>query len=82
MSNKLFFKHELASRLVVAFSQRKGLNPDEIVDMAFCTAELTLERIQEGLELELAERYENENEPVEYEALRKIIRRFIKENEL
>lgn len=80
MSNKLFFKHELASRLVVAFSQRKGLNPDEIVDMAFCTAELTLERIQEGLELELAERYENE--PVEYEALGKIIRRFIKENEL
>lgn len=80
MSNKLFFKHELASRLVVAFSQRKGLNPDEIVDMAFCTAELTLERIQEGLELELAERYENE--PVEYETLGKIIRRFIKENEL
>lgn len=75
MNDKLFFKHELASRLVVAFSQRKGLDPDDIVDMAFHTAELTLERIQEELERNRAEQPELNS--VEVEKLEKIIRRFI-----
>lgn len=79
MNNKLLFKHELVARLVVAFSQRKGLDPNDIVNMAFYTAELTLERIQEELELEEAE--QREGEPVEVETLGKIIHRFIKENE-
>ena len=80
---QLAIKHTLAIELVKIFAQRKGLSPDEIVSMAFHTAELVSQCVIDEVENLKEECQCNENkEHAKHEELGKIIRRFIDEGHL
>ena len=93
---QLQYKHNLASALAVSYAQRKGLSPDDIVAMAFHTAELITLRIVEDLndfneelahqehEMQVASTQNalDEQGHAKLAELNNIIKRFIKENQL